>query len=74
MATTSTGASGLTAAFLPVLKANIDRQEQFNSVTTEVARQTEAQSVRSLQIAASPSNDTASAVLSGRGQKLDVTA
>lgn len=73
MAVSATGASGLTAAFLPVLQASLDRQQQQNDVTLVVSRQAQAQTEQGIQLAASASNDVASGVLTGRGQKLDIS-
>jgi hypothetical protein len=74
MALSATGASGLTAAFLPVLQASTDRQQQLNNVTIDVSQQVEAQTQQGIQLSASPSNDVAGAVLTGRGQKVDISA
>ncbi len=73
MAVSATGASGLTAAFLPVLQASLDRQQQQNDVTLVVSQQAQAQTEQGIQLAASASNDVASGVLTGRGQKLDIS-
>ncbi len=68
------GASGLTASFLPVLKASLQRGEEQNSVSQAVTQTVEQQVQSSIASAASESNDAASVALTGRGQKLDISA
>lgn len=68
------GASGLTASFLPVLKASLQRGEEQNSVSKAVTATIEQQVQSSIASAASENNDVASVALTGRGQKLDISA
>ena len=68
------GASGLTASFLPVLKASLQRGEEQNSVSKAVTQTIEQQVQSSIASAASDSNDAASVALTGRGQKIDISA
>ena len=70
----ASGASGLTASFLPVLKANLERGEEQNSVSRSVTQTIEQQVQSSISSAASDNNDVASVALTGRGQKLDISA
>lgn len=70
----ASGATGLTASFLPVLKANLQRGEEQNSVSREVTQTIEQQVQSSISSAASDSNDVAGVALTGRGQKLDISA
>jgi len=68
------GASGLTAAFLPVLQASLQRGVQLNNVSQSVAQTEVQQTDSSIASAASPINDVASVALSGRGQSINITA
>ncbi len=68
------GASGLTATFLPVLQASLQRGDELNSVSQSVAQSTSQQIDQSITSAASPINDVASVALSGRGQNINITA
>jgi hypothetical protein len=73
-AATASGASGLTASFLPVLKASLQRGEEQNSVTKAVTQTLEQQVQTGISSAAGESSDVASVALTGRGQKLDISA
>lgn len=73
MAVSSVVASGLNAAFLQVQQAYNNRQDQLNEVTATVTQQAKQQAIQSVQIAASQNNDQASGVLTGRGQKLNIS-
>lgn len=68
------GASGLTAAFLPVLQASLQRGDELNSVTDSVAQTTAQQTNAAISAAASPINDVSSVALTGRGQSINITA
>ena len=68
------GASGLTASFLPVLKASLQRGEEQNSVSRAVTQTIEQQVQSGIASAASESSDVASVALTGRGQKLNISA
>ncbi len=68
------GASGLTASFLPVLQASLQRGDQLNSVSQQVADTTAQQTNAAIASAASPSNDISGVALTGRGMSLDITA
>jgi hypothetical protein len=68
------GASGLTASFLPVLQASLQRNDEQNSVSKAVTENVAQQIDSGLQSAASSVNDVASVALTGRGQKLDISA
>ncbi|MBI3503656.1 MAG: hypothetical protein HY059_02350 [Proteobacteria bacterium] len=68
------GASGLTASFLPVLQASLQRGDQLNSVSQQVADTTTQETNAAISSAASPSNDIAGAALTGRGMSLNITA
>ena len=73
-ASSATGASGLTASFLPVLKSSLQRGEEQNSVSRAVTQTIEQQVQSNISSAASESNDVASVALTGRGQKLNISA
>lgn len=68
------GASGLTASFLPVLKASLQRAEEQNSVSRAVTATIEQQVQSSISSAAGESSDVASVALTGRGQKINISA
>lgn len=68
------GLSPLTASFLPVVEASVRRTEEQNSVSKAAGASAERQVQAGIASAASPSNDVAGAVLTSRGQKLDVSA
>lgn len=73
-ATSANGASGLTASFLPVLKASLQRDEEPNGVSRAVTATVEQQVQSNIASAASESNDVASVALAGRGRKIDISA
>jgi hypothetical protein len=68
------GASGLTASFLPVLQASLQRGDQLNSVSQQVADTTAQQTNAAIASAAGPSTDVSSVALTGRGMSIDITA
>jgi hypothetical protein len=75
MASSSTfGVSALTASFLPVVEASVRRTEEQNSVSRAVGASAEQQIQSGITSAAAKSNDVAGAVLTGRGQKMDISA
>ena len=73
-ASLTSGATGLTASFLPVLKANLQRSDEQNGVSQAVTQTVKQQIESSIASAASETNDVAGVALSGRGQKLDISA
>jgi hypothetical protein len=68
------GASGLTASFLPVQKAALNRGELYNDTTQQVARVAASQIERGIAAAAGESSDIASTALQSRGSQLNLQA
>jgi len=68
------GASGLTASFLPVQKAALNRGELYNDTTQQVAQVASTQVQRGIQAAAGESSDVASTALQSRGSEINLLA
>ncbi|MFM8802170.1 MAG: hypothetical protein ACKOEE_16690 [Tagaea sp.] len=69
-----TGASGLTAAFFPVLQSSLNKLEQFKQVTNEVNADNAALVEQGISSADSAQFDVSATALTGRGQQIDVQA
>lgn len=68
------GASGLTASFLPVQKAALNRGELYNDTTQQVAKTAASQTQFGIRAAAGESTDVASAALQSRGNEINLIA
>lgn len=66
------GLTGLSATFYPVIRASLNKLEQFKQVTQEVTENTAQIIARGVQAAAAPQADTSETALIGRGQKVDI--
>jgi hypothetical protein len=70
----ATGASGLTAAFKPVLQASLQRIDDRNSLTRDVTASTAARNETTLANSAGDKTDVASVAITGRGMQLNISA
>ena len=70
----ASGASGLTASFLPLQKAVLDRSVLYNDTTQQVAEVASSQTQRGIRVAAGESFDVSSTALQGRGNRINLLA
>lgn len=68
----ASGASGLTASFLPVQKAALNRSELYNDTTQQVAQVAATQVQRGIQAAGGEFSDVSSTALQGRGSQVNL--
>jgi hypothetical protein len=68
------GASGLTASFLPVQKAALNRGELYNDTTQQVAQVAASQVQNGIRAAAGVSSDVSSTALQSRGNEINLLA